>query len=373
MVGGGAAARAGAGLFSRYVKEREYSSTCGFVCSSARISGVKRLWLSMVIAATGMTGVAEADGGVRGVDVSDRTGDVDWENVALGGGKFAFVQATEGADYRNPRFDGQFGGAAEAGLYRGAYHYAQPHESDGRAQADYFLQNGGDWISDGQTLPGVLHLEDNPYKDKNGKNSCYGLSTKGMVAWIKEFTVKYRRASGRHAIIHTTTSWWRTCTGNSAAFASNPLWLARWGSDPGSLPKGWKRHTFWQSADKGTLAGGQNSFNGSESRLRALANPPAEVMVSGETMSRTSYKVVVTNTGPYPVKDIKVSGRAFGGQRVVEAPACKFSGTAVTCRVKELPKAKKVLFVFTTKPRKAKGTVGMNITVGSVKLTLKAR
>ncbi|TDD23409.1 lysozyme [Nonomuraea diastatica] len=334
---------------------------------------MKRVWLSAVILAAGMTGVAEAADGVPGVDVSNWTGDIDWESVALGGGKFAFVQATEGGDYRNPRFGTQFGGAAEAGLFRGAYHFAQPHESDGRTQADYFLQNGGDWIGDGQTLPGVLDVEDNPYKDKNGKNSCYGLSTKDMVTWIEDFTVRYRRATGRHVIIYTSTSWWRTCTGNSAAFRSNPLWLARWGSEPGSLPKNWKRHTFWQSAEKGTLAGGQNAFNGSESQLKALANPPAEVMVSGEATSRTSYRVVVTNTGPHPVKDIKVSGRAFGGQRVVEAPACKFSGTAVSCRIKELPRAKKVMFVFTTQPRKPKGTVGMNVTVGSVKLTLKAR
>ncbi|MEV0623048.1 GH25 family lysozyme [Nonomuraea sp. NPDC050404] len=320
-----------------------------------------------------MTGVAHAADGVPGVDVSNWTGDIDWASVASGGGKFAFVQATEGTNYTNPRFSAQYDGAASAGLIRGAYHFAQPHESDGTAQADYFLQNGGNWVSDGQTLPGVLDIEDNPYKDKNGKNNCYGLSVEDMTTWLGDFTKKYREATGRHAIIYTTTSWWQTCTGNSAKFKSNPLWLARWGSEPGELPKSWKKHTFWQSADKGPLVGGGNSYNGSESALAALANPPAEAKVSGVARNRKTYTVTVSNTGPHPLKDVKISGRAIGGQRVVKAPGCKYSGTAVRCEIAELARGQKKTFTFTTRPRKSKGTVGMNVTVGSVELTLRAR
>ncbi|MEO3869432.1 GH25 family lysozyme [Nonomuraea sp. B12E4] len=337
------------------------------------ISGVKRLLSLVVIAGIGMggAGAAEAADGITGVDVSNWTGEIDWGGVSSGGGRFAFVQATEGTNYRNPSFDAQYGGAAAAGLIRGAYHFAQPHESDGTAQADYFLQNGGNWVSDGLTLPGVLDIEDNPYKDRNGKNSCYGLSVADMVTWIKDFTKKYHSETGRQAIIYTTTSWWQTCTGDSDAFKANPLWLARWGTDPGELPKSWKKYTFWQSAEKGPLAGGGNAYNGSESQLAELANPPAEVTVSGAAKSRKTYTVTLSNTGPHPVKDVKVSGRTFGGHRVVKASGCKFSGTAVSCTLKELARGQKKTFTVTTNA-KVKGTVGMNFTVGSIKVTLKA-
>ena len=41
-------------------------------------------------------------------------------------------------------------------------------------------------------------------------------------------------------MIYTTTSWWTTCTGNSASFGqNNPLWIARWASSVGTLPSGW--------------------------------------------------------------------------------------------------------------------------------------
>jgi GH25 family lysozyme M1 (1,4-beta-N-acetylmuramidase) len=337
---------------------------------------VKRLWTvgaAAGIALVAGTGSAWAADGIPGVDVSNWTGEVDWATVSAGGGKFAFVHATEGTDYRSPLFQQQYDGATAAGLLRGAYHFAQPHESDGGAQADHFLQNGGAWRSDGLTLPGVLDLEDNPYTSRNGKNSCYDLSPADMVAWIKAFTTKYRKATGRHAIIYTTTSWWRTCTGDSTKFKANPLWLARWGTEPGDLPKAWRKQTFWQSAEKGPLVGGQNAFNGSQAELEDLAHPPAEVTVTGEARGRRQYRVTVSNTGPHPLTRIKINGRAYGGQRVVKAPGCAFSGTAVRCEVAELGRGRKTTFTFTTKPRSARGTVGMRFAVGSVRLDLKAR
>ena len=64
------------------------------------------------------------------------------------------------------------------GIIRGGYHIGQPNEagSDGAAQANYFIQNGGlciplcmlfllslseagGWTSDGGTLPGAVRLD----------------------------------------------------------------------------------------------------------------------------------------------------------------------------------------------------------------------
>ncbi|WP_246380262.1 lysozyme [Nonomuraea soli] len=318
-----------------------------------------------------LSGTAEASNGVPGVDVSNWTGEVDWSTVTSGGGKFAFVHATEGSDWTSPAFQSQYGGAAGAGLVRGAYHFALPNSSEGTQQAEHFLANGGAWVADGLTLPGVLDLEDNPYKDRNGLNTCYNLTPEQMVTWIKDFTTTYKRRTGRNAIIYTTTSWWRTCTADSTKFKANPLWLARWGTEPGELPKGWTKHTFWQSADKGTLVGGQDSFNGTESQLKELANPPAEVSVGGTARGRKTFVLSLANTGPHPLTDIRVDGRAFGG-KISKAPkGCKFSGTAVKCLIPKINVGKKLNLVFSIKPKPA-GSVGIRFTVGEVKVTLKA-
>ncbi len=127
-------------------------------------------------------------------------------------------------------------------------------------------------------------MKDNP----NGAE-CYGLSASAMVSWIKDFSNTYHSHTGVYpgkerpgpdrcryllthnsiAVIYTTTDWWTTCTGNSAAFAStNPLWIARYSSSIGTLPAGWAYTTFWQYADSGANPGDQDEFNGSMQGLK---------------------------------------------------------------------------------------------------------
>ncbi|MER7210604.1 lysozyme [Streptosporangium sp. NPDC000239] len=324
---------------------------------------MKRLSLlaALVAAGTFVPGTANAVGPVepmpgepqeiRGIDVSNWTGQVDWPSVLEGGGLFAFVYASEGTNFRNPLFAAQESGAAGAGLFRGAYHFAQPHESGGAEQADFFVDNGGGWNADGRTLPGVLDIEDNPYTNRNGLDHCYGLDRPRMVAWLKDFTTRYRERTGRDAIIYTTTDWWRNCTGDSSAFGRNPLWLARWGAEPGPLPAGWLRQTFWQFADKGVLPGGQNVFNGNMTELSMLAQPPAELAAAGRPVGRYGYGITVLNTGPIPATRVSVVGRTFGGRRIVGAsPGCDFSGRAVRCTIDELQPQGTTELKFATEP-----------------------
>lgn len=378
---------------------RTISRPCGSLSGSVKILPVatrkagihvKRLSLVLAVVVAGalVPGKLQTGVGVTGVDVSNWTGEVDWAAVSGDGAAFAFVHASEGLNYRNPLFAVQYGGAAEAGLIRGAYHFAQPHESGGAEQADFFVDNGGGWTADGQTLPGVLDVENNPYRNRNGLNHCYGLNRRQTVAWVTDFTRRYRLRTGRDAIIYTTTDWWRTCTGNSAVFGGNPLWLARWGDEPGELPAGWPRQSFWQSADKGELPGGQNSFNGTLPQLKMLAHPPPEIAAAGRAAGNT-YVLTVLNTGKDPATGVTVTGRVFGGQRIVKAgPWCRFSGTAVRCTIARLASGERRRLTFVTKPVKAAKAVkagkpskpseparsyrtrGLTIKIGTVNLTM---
>jgi len=203
--------------------------------------------------------------GVLGIDVASYQKTVDWGAFARAGRRFAYVKATEGTSYRNPYFASQYGGAATAGLIRGAYHFANPAGASGKEQADFFVSNGGGWRRDGRTLPGVLDIEYNPYG-----STCYGLSQSAMVAWIAGFVRQYKQRSGRDAVIYTTTDWWTRCTGNTTAFArTNPLWIARYASAPGTLPGTWRYYTFWQYS---STAIDQDKFSGRYARLRVLAS-----------------------------------------------------------------------------------------------------
>ncbi|NLU67167.1 lysozyme [Streptomyces sp. HNM0574] len=205
---------------------------------------------------------------VEGVDVSSHQGNVDWGALYRSGVRWAYSKATEGTSYKNPYFAQQYNGSYRSGMIRGAYHFAVPSSSSGATQAKYFADNGGGWSKDGKTLPGVLDIEYNPYG-----STCYGLSQSAMVSWIRDFTRTYKARTGRDAVIYTTTDWWTRCTGNNGGFGStNPLWIARYASSPGTLPAGWGFHTFWQYTSKGPIVGDHNKFNGAYDRLKALAN-----------------------------------------------------------------------------------------------------
>ncbi len=203
------------------------------------------------------------------MDVSGWQGNVNWSRASADGARFAIVKATEGTGFRNPYFSQQYTGAYRVGMIHGAYHFARPDLSSGWSQASYFVQHGGAWSRDGKTLPGELDIEWNPYSSR----TCYGLSNSRMVSWIKSFSDRYHYLTRRWPLIYTAESWWRQCTGNHGDFSStNPLSVARYSSSVGTLPYAWSYYTIWQFADSGLFPGDQDVFNGSYSRLTALAN-----------------------------------------------------------------------------------------------------
>lgn len=206
-----------------------------------------------------------------GIDVSHYQGAINWTSVRNSGIQFAFIKATEGTTYKDPRFNTNYVNAYYAGVIRGAYHFARPNVSSGATQANFLASNGGAWSADGRTLPAALDLE----------AGCYGKTQSGMRSWIQDFINTYRARTGRYAIIYTTTSWWVSCTGNwSTPWRNNPLWIARWASTPGTLPAGAPFWSFWQYTSSGSVPGisgavDRDYFNGDRTRLIALAKNTA--------------------------------------------------------------------------------------------------
>ena len=199
---------------------------------------------------------------VSGIDVSGHQGDVDWKSHVDHGNKFAYVKATEGTSYTSPAFSQQYNGSANAGMIRGAYHFAHPDSSSGSEQATYFVTHGGGWSGDGKTLPGALDIEYNPNGD-----TCYGLGASEMGSWIKDFSTTYAKLTGRHPTIYTSTNWWNQCASGNFG-STNPLWVANYNDSVGKLPSGWGSHTIWQHSSDPI---DQNEFNGTEAQLKKLA------------------------------------------------------------------------------------------------------
>lgn len=205
-----------------------------------------------------------AQAGVQGIDVSHWQGSMDWNAVAVNGTKFAYLKATEGVTFIDDHFEVNYAGSRNAGLIRGAYHFALPDVASGAEQANYFVDHGGGWVPDGWTLPPVLDIEYNPYGE-----TCYAKTPDQMVAWVADFVSTVRTRIGRAPVIYTTKNWWNRCTGSNPGFGLNsPLWIAGYREDPSQLPSGWATYTMWQYS---TTPLDQDVFQGSLDELRAFA------------------------------------------------------------------------------------------------------
>ncbi|MBO0706751.1 MAG: hydrolase [Candidatus Dormibacteraeota bacterium] len=211
---------------------------------------------------------------MHGVDVSSFQHPygvpISWGRVAAAGFRFAFVKATQGDTYVNPYFGLDYAAAENAGLYRAAYHFANPSASGGATQAD-FLLSGAPYTIDGHTLPPALDVE-----GVHGQPTCYGYSQSGMVSWIASFSDEIQARTGHLPIIYTNASWWNQCTGGSSGFAHNLLWLGAYKTFTPTLPGGWDGLAFWQYTNTGVVPGISNStdlsyFPGGASGLGALA------------------------------------------------------------------------------------------------------
>lgn len=202
-----------------------------------------------------------------GPDVSVYQGDVDWKQVRAAGAAFAFVKATEGRDFRDKRFGaGRWKAMKDAGLIRGAYHFARPsaESSDAAAEARDFhaaLQAAGG-LQPGD-LPPVLDLE------------VTRLSARQTQAWTADWVAEIRRLTGHQPILYVSPGFWAGQVGGPQTTFGCPLWIAHYGVRRPTLPPAWPRWTFWQHTDKGSIAGistkcDMNQFAGDLAALRRL-------------------------------------------------------------------------------------------------------
>ena len=242
-------------------------------------------------AVSGPAALTTSASAVEGIDVASfqhpNGAAIDWTKVAAAQYKFAFIKVSEGSYYTNPYYAADASGAKSAGMFEAPYAFAIPNYSGGGLQADYALDHAN-YAADGHTLPLILDIEYDPYAGSDGTNSCYGLTPSQLVAWIQAFAAETTRRTGQPPAIYTSQGWWNSCTGDSAAFAANPLWIVSVASTP-ALPAAWNgAWTYWQYTSTATPPGVQASTDASwlSSSALELAAPGNQSDQVGGTISR---------------------------------------------------------------------------------------
>jgi GH25 family lysozyme M1 (1,4-beta-N-acetylmuramidase) len=161
-----------------------------------------------------------------------------YRKVARAGIRFVYVKATQGTTIVDPYFAEHSNRAKAQGIAIGAYHFFD-YTTDGKAQADFFVDTVMSETGFDGTLPPVIDVE------------CllsYGRADQDFaIAQIRAFLGETYVRTGRMPMIYTSQLMWTRITRNDPGFAKYPLWVACWTCDTPFMPAGWTTWQFWQT------------------------------------------------------------------------------------------------------------------------------
>lgn len=204
---------------------------------------------------------------LEGVDVYHKQGPLNWAKARDAGIAFAFIKATQGRTFVDPRTVANHTGCREAGIVPGGYHFYR-HDADPEAQAAHFLEHLP--RQPGDLIPAI---------DVEVAGDGAGPVTYSRAEVVRRIGVVVRavkEAIGRAPMIYTYPSAWVELTGNTKEFANEcPLWIARYGVAAPTLVGGWTTHAVWQYTDQGKVKGigsgvDRNRLNGGDAELAAF-------------------------------------------------------------------------------------------------------
>lgn len=175
---------------------------------------------------------------VRGIDVSHHQGTIDWPEVASDDVEFAFMKATEGGDFVDPRFQQNWRESDQAGIPRGAYHfftYCRP----AKEQAANFIATVP---REAQSLPPVLDLE---YLGNCRARPSIEEMRREILTWLDRVESHY----GQGAILYVTHEFYDAYLSHMTI--DRQLWLRSLVREP-SFARPW---TIWQYHNRGSVRG----------------------------------------------------------------------------------------------------------------------
>lgn len=236
---------------------------------------------------------------VKGVDVSQFQGTINWDALKADGVKFAFIRAGYGGGGKDSQFTRNWAEAKRVGIVRNAYFFAYPGRSTGKDQANELLGivgklEAGDGLS--------LDMEHEP---------VYGrLLVASDVQWSLDFLNTCKEATGVKPPLYINTSTKSQFDWTPVQKADYGLWQANYGSNDGKpgtepSPAPWEFNAFWQYTSQGTIGGihpiDMDLFNGDESQLLKYG-AAGTVEVPPTPTPPTPQPAPPTSTGVYTVK-----------------------------------------------------------------------
>ena len=206
---------------------------------------------------------------LKGIDVSEWQGTIDWRKVAKDGVQFAVIHAGYGRELsqKDKYFERNYAGARAAGIKVGAFWYSY---ADSVARAE----------QEARTCLKVLdgkHLDLPVFFDQEYEPGILKLSTKTRTDIVLKF-LETIKAAGRPCGLYSSTDFITTKL-QAKRLTAYPLWIAEYGSKLHYTGKVWA----WQYTDKGRVAGIKGRVDMDHGYFAQAKNTDSNLLRKGDT------------------------------------------------------------------------------------------
>lgn len=190
--------------------------------------------------------LAAANYQIKGIDVSNYQGDIDWEKIESQKIDFAYIKATEGSGHVDKCFNDNWNNIEKTNVYAGAYHFFS-FESAGKTQADNYINTVGSL--EGKMVPAV----DVEYYGNIKKEQ---LDIESIKTELRILLEELEKEYNKRPVIYCTYKAYDDFIKGS--FDDYDLWMRNVYVTPDVTLRG--KWSYWQYTDKAILSG----YNGAE-------------------------------------------------------------------------------------------------------------
>lgn len=172
---------------------------------------------------------------MKGIDVSNHNGNIDWNKLKSSDVKVIYIKASEGTTYQDPYLNQHYQGAKSIGLSTGFYHYLK-----GTSAPESQAQNFWNLIKDKENnLIPCLDIEENGFN---------------VMDYTLRFISKFKDLSNLPIVIYTGPYFANDNLDNR--LASYPCWIAHYGVSSPMATNIWStNYVGHQYTEKGKVSG----------------------------------------------------------------------------------------------------------------------
>ena len=184
---------------------------------------------------------------IKGIDISENNGQINFKKVKEQGYEFVMIRATFGRHKEDRNFRKNILSAYNQGLKVGIYYYSYAlSEIQGIEEVDFLLKTINPF-KEMITYPVVIDMEDSDkYKEKNGFPS-----NEILCKIVKNATERISTA-GYYSMCYASASWFKDKL-NTKEMDNVSKWIAWWDIGESAVDK--RRYRMWQKSSKARIEG----------------------------------------------------------------------------------------------------------------------